>query len=393
MKTIFKILINNKLHLILVVLYVCFASPKIFSQNISKIQGQSTHIAKQNQLKKDSLNVKKKKGNIVPVPVIITDQNLGYGGVLALGYVHNRKNTTRKDTPPTISGIVGGYTSTGTWLAALAHSESFKNDQYRYLGLLAYANVNLDFYQIGSIDLSQNPVSFNMKGWGTLQRLLFRIGNSDFFIGPQYAYGQVETTINSTDKNHPLIGDILDRFDKNSVFSSIGLLAQIDSRDNTISPNKGLYSGFEIDYDATWLGSSQNFEKFDIYGYAYVPINKWLYSIYHFDYQFVEGDIPFYMKPYLQLRGVPVMKYQGKQTMLLEAQFRGYFYKNWALVAFGGMGKAFDSFSEWNNDKLVVNYGTGFRFDFKKAFGIRVGADFAWTQDDFGWYISIGTGL
>jgi len=372
-------------------LIVVGSSTTIHAQKIDKIQGQTTHLAKEKQHKKDSL--KSKMGKIVPVPNVISDLNLGYGAVLALGYLHDKKHTTRKDTPPTVTAIIGGGTSNGTWLAGIAHSESFKNDQYRYLGAVGYGSFNLDFYQIGKINLTKRPISVNMKGWGTVQRFLFRIANSNFFIGPQYVFGQIETTLNGSDNKHPLIDKIRDMFDQHTTFSTLSLFAQIDSRDNTISPIKGVYSGFEIDYNASWLGASNNYESYDIYGYGYVPINKWLYSIFHFDFQFSEGDIPFYREPYLNLRGVPVMRYQGKKTMLLEAQFRGYFYKNWALVAFGGAGKAFNAFSEWGDNKLIVNYGTGFRFDFKKVYGIRVGADFAWAEDDFGWYISIGTGL
>ncbi len=38
-------------------------------------------------------------------------------------------------------------------------------------------NVNLDFYQLGKIDLSTNPVGVNNKGWGTIQLVKFRIAD------------------------------------------------------------------------------------------------------------------------------------------------------------------------------------------------------------------------
>jgi hypothetical protein len=377
--------------LFFVFLTVVFFGSEVFAQNMDKIQGNASHLGKEKKKVRDSTKVK--KGNIIPVPVIITDQNLGYGGGLALGYLHNSKNSDGKDIPPTITGIAGGGTSTGSWLAGIAHSQSFKNDKYRYVGLVAYANVNLDFYQVGSIDLSDRPIEFNFKGWGTRHSFLFRAGNSNFFIGPQYSFLQLEASLNGKDDGHPLIDKIRGAFDKKSYFSSLDLLGNYDSRDNTISPDSGWYAGFEIDYNATWLGSTESFEKVDLFAYSYVPLTKWLYSIYHFDYQLTSSEIPFYFKPFIELRGVPAMRYQGNQAMLLEAQFRGYFYKNWALVAFGGMAKAFDSYDEWSDNKLVINYGTGFRYNLEKAFNIRVGADFAWAGDDFGWYITIGTGL
>jgi hypothetical protein len=377
--------------LFLLLLTIVFLGSEVFAQNIDKIQSNTTHLGKVKQKTLDSTGIN--KGYIIPVPVVITDQNLGYGGLLALGYVHSQNKSTRKNTPPTITGVTGGATTTSTWLAGIAHSHSFKNDQYRYLGLVAYANVNLDFYQVGSIDLNDQPVEINLKGWGTLQRFLFRAGNSDFFLGLQYGFFQLEASINGEDEDHPIIDEIRDAFDEKSIFSSLGLLGNYDSRENTISPESGWYAGYKLGYNATWLGATESFARLDLFAYSYVPLTKWLYSIYHFDYQSTSSGIPFYLKPYIGLRGVPIMRYQGNQAMILEAQLRGYFYKNWALIAFGGMGKAFDSYDEWSNNKLVVNYGTGFRYDFKKVFGLRAGADFAWAGDDFGWYITIGTSL
>jgi len=363
---------------------------------ISRVHSK-THAAGREQ-KKAQDSTKAKRGSFVPVPFIVTDQNLGYGGILALGYLHADKKSTRKDTPPTISGIAGGGTSTKTWTVALLHSQSFKNDNIRYIGGIFYANVNLDYYQLGKINLSSHPIAINMKEWGVLQRLQFKAGKSDFFIGPQYTFLSAETGLNiQGDSSHPKLEpliDFLDSLDSRQYLSSLGIIIDYDTRRNTLSPKKGFHTGIDANYNATWLGASKNFFKGDLYFYAYVPLTKWLFSIYHFDYQLTAGDVPFYMKPFVELRGAPMMRYQGNQTMLAEIQLRGYFTKSLALVAFTGTGKAFDIFSEFGPAQWIVNYGAGFRWEMEKIFGLRVGADFAWTNNnDFGWYIVIGTGL
>ena len=88
-------------------------------------------------------------------------------------------------------------------------------------------------------------------------------------------------------------------------------------------------------------------------------LHKWLYSIYHLDYQTIGGDEPFYLKPYVQLRGVTALYYQGNMAAKVETQWRALFYKNCAVVAFAGAGKAFDSFSEFPESQTIFNYGTG----------------------------------
>jgi hypothetical protein len=279
-------------------------------------------------------------------------------------------------------------------LVGLGHSESFKNDKIRYLGFFGYASVFLDFYKIGKLDISDHPLELNFKGFGFVQEVLFRLGDSNFFIGPRYGFLILETTVPYDNADHPIIGDILDKIDIKETFSKIDLMLEYDSRNSSISPVSGFYAGLELQYNAEFLGASKSFEKIELYAYSYVPINKWLYGIFHYDYQLTGGDIPFYFRPFVELRGAPAMRYQGDQVMLLEGQLRADVYKNWSLVGFGGVAKAFDNYADWNKADLIANYGVGFRYDFVKVFGLRAGADFAWTtQDDFGWYISIGTDL
>jgi hypothetical protein len=88
-----------------------------------------------------------------------------------------------------------------------------------------------------------------------------------------------------------------------------------------------------------------------------------------------------------------MMRYQGSETMLAEVQLRAFVYKAFAVVAYTGAGKAFDSFSEFDSGEWVTNYGFGLRYQIEKAFGTRVGLDFAWANKQFGWYVVIGTGL
>ena len=376
--------------------FLFFGNMSIYAQ-LGQVTNLGNHTAAAgHELKKSKDTVTDpKKGSFVPVPFFVTDENLGYGLILALSYLHPNKKETRKNTPPSITAVFGGGTSNGTWTVGAGHTHSFNDDKIRYLGGLLYANVNLDFYNLGGIDISDHPIEVNMNGWGIINRVLFRMGKSDIFIGPQYGYASITDKINRSSLNHPIIPDLPERFTRNTltIFSALGLLVNYDSRDNTISPSKGYYGGFDINYNATWLGATDQFANLDAFFYAYIPINKWLSSIYHFDYQAVGGDAPFYIKPFVQLRGAPVMYYQGNMTALVETQWRALFYKNIAILGFVGTGKAFDSFSEFSDGQWVVNYGTGLRYVLQKAFNTRVGVDFAWANPNsqFGWYIVVGT--
>ena len=64
-----------------------------------------------------------------PVPIVISDPAVGYGGGLAIGYYHQRAKeeqqkedeSNRQELPPTVSFVAGAYTENDSWLAAGGH--------------------------------------------------------------------------------------------------------------------------------------------------------------------------------------------------------------------------------------------------------------------------------
>ncbi len=54
------------------------------------------------------------------------------------------------------------------------------------------------------------------------------------------------------------------------------------------------------------------------------------------------------------------------------------------------MGNAYESLDLFGEGKSVRNIGTGFRYELARLFGLRMGMAFAWSNDDFGFYIIAG---
>ena len=146
----------------------------------------------------------------------------------------------------------------------------------------------------------------------------------------------------------------------------------------------------DIYYSATWLGASRGFYEISPFVKGYLPIVDFIYSSYRLLGQFAGGDLPFYSIPYLQMRGVPALRYQGENTLLLESEWMFNVYKNWYILGFAGTGKAFNTFEDFGQEILVYNYGTGFRLGLPKIMGLRVGFDYDWSNQDQAWYIIIG---
>ena len=97
------------------------------------------------------------------------------------------------------------------------------------------------------------------------------------------------------------------------------------------------------------------------------------------------------MMPYLDMRGVPINRYQGNADILTEGELRWDFIRRWSLMFYSGAGKAFDEWSEFGDAKLVVTYGSGFRYFIARKFGLRMGVDVAKGPDTWAYYIVFGS--
>jgi hypothetical protein len=139
------------------------------------------------------------------------------------------------------------------------------------------------------------------------------------------------------------------------------------------------------------LGSDYDFWKLNYYGYMYRRFGHELTGGLRIDGQQAFNDPPFYMLPYLNMRGLPAVRYQGEATLLTEAEFRWDFIHRWSLMAFGGAGKAFNDWNEFDNAKLVGSFGTGFRYLMARKFGLRVGIDVAKGPDTWAYYVVFGS--
>jgi hypothetical protein len=340
----------------------------------------------------DMSDLLKSHTGIMPVPIIVTEPAVGYGGGAAILYFHPRKKKVdRTKVAPNITGIAGLGTQNKTWMAGAFHFHVFGEDKVRSLTAFAKPNVRIKYYGNNNEFLEQNPVKLNLDAWVAVQRVEVRLAKSNWFAGGSYIFFTTENSLD-TIPGRPLINALLERLSGTSTISSIEPFVKFDNRDNLFTPTKGFNAGFKFLYNATWLGADDNYTMAKPYMLAYVPIVKKLYSAYRFDGNFVVGDAPLYALPFIQLRGIPAMRYQSDNTLVAETEWRYQFYKRWSVLAFTGLGKAFKDFETFGDINWAYNYGTGIRYEIARDFGIHSGLDFAWGDgNDFAFYIVFGT--
>jgi hypothetical protein len=352
--------------------------------------------------KMDASKYLAEKKGVLPVPIIITEPAVGYGLGIAGVFFHDplagktepgkefepNPDSDGKLKPPSASALFGGYTENDTWFVGGMHRGIWRDDTLRYKGVLVEANVNMKFYGLdsGNGGLGSNPVSFNTKATYFLQELLFRIKESNFFAGLEYSYLNTDNTFDTSDL-FPDLG--IDNIEFSSTSAGLGLVLQYEGLDNTITPGQGLKAQLTMtDYGETWGGDS-DFNKYRVFAnYWFTASPDWVVGL-RADTSAIDGDAPFYEYPYIDLRGIPAMRYQGEQTVVGEAEVRWDFTPRWSAVGFVGAGKA-DSDRGNGEDETVVSRGIGFRYLVARRFGMRAGIDVAWGPEDTAIYIQIG---
>lgn len=332
-----------------------------------------------------------KPGGFMPVPFIITEPAVGYGGGAALLFFHPHKKKYDVKVPPNISGVAGLGTQNGTWAAGLFHFHVFGPDKVRTITAVGKPVVHIKYYGNNNEYLDKNPVSFKIDSWTAIQRVQVRIGTSNLFVGGSYVFF---TTKNSIDTlpDRPIINKIIKKLGGTSTLSMLQPIVNWDSRNNIFTPSTGMNAGLSFSYNATWLGADENYYKLSPYFFGYKPISKKIFSGWRFDADFMMGDAPPYALPFVDMRGVPAMRYQSDNILLVETEWRFNVYKRWSLDGFGGTGKAFTSFNAFGQATWVYSYGIGFRYLLAKAFGMHAGMDFAWSNNgEFAFYFIFGS--
>ena len=137
----------------------------------------------------------------LPVPLFISDPAVGYGGGAALLFFHQSARDREKQEsqgeddmlslPPSISFAAGAYTENDSWFAGGGHFGSWRDDRIRYTGAVGGASLNLKFYGLNDNN-NDNSLGFNIDGLFLFQELMFRVRDSNFFIGGRYQFFAVD---------------------------------------------------------------------------------------------------------------------------------------------------------------------------------------------------------
>ncbi|MEN8228450.1 MAG: hypothetical protein ABFS38_09875 [Bacteroidota bacterium] len=319
----------------------------------------------------------------LPFVMPVTEPAVGYGVAGGPIFIHRDIEALKKGepSPPSLSMVGGMYTQNGSWGLVGGHSGVWKNDHIRYVGGAYYGSLNLTYYP----SRFTGEFGFNLQTAGLIQQIAFRLGHVKLFGGIRYKFSSTKVTFDRILE----IPDV-DPWEYKNRLGGLGPVLFLDYRDNTFTPNKGVFLKGAYAHYAPWLGGDITFNMSSLFGLWFANPTSWMTTGLRAEFQNSSGDIPFFVKPFVNLRGIPAMRFQDYSTLTFETEERFDLTPRWSLTAFAGLAKAFNPEDEFKEIDWAYNYGAGFRYKIARLFGLYSGVDFAWGPDSWGFYIIFG---
>jgi hypothetical protein len=330
----------------------------------------------------------------VAIPFILTEPALGnFGGGLGLVFLTKRQplvDTIRgkikiTPLPPDITGGGGFYSANNSWGMIGFRSGMWAKPRIRYRIIGGYVNLNLSLYR--TLDTGEDhEFRFNFKTIPISGYMMKQFRGTTWSAGLQYLFLQTQFAMQSGE-----VPEFAPDGDIKKTVSLPAAVVEFDSRDNIFTPNKGIrfHLSYGVSDDAA--GSDYNYQLLDVYAYGYHPFAKNLIGGLRYDMQQSFDSPPFYLLPYLNLRGVPTARYQGNIAAVFESEVRWDFVRRWSVVGFLGSGKATDKWSAFGGADWVVSGGGGFRYLIARQFRLRMGMDLARGPEQWAYYIVFGS--
>ena len=126
-------------------------------------------------------------------------------------------------------------------------------------------------------------------------------------------------------------------------------------------------------------------------GMVFQPVTTTVFLGVRADAAFSFGDVPFFARPYIALRGAPIMRYLGENAASIELESRWQFWRRISAVGFAGYGRAWSEFRSVDTDQAITTGGGGLRYELARRYGLHMGVDVAWGPDETALYIQFGS--
>lgn len=325
----------------------------------------------------------------VPVVAPITEPAVGYGAVGALVFIDRDTASERQRyVRPNIAAIGGLGTENDTRGVFGGHLGTWMDGKLRTLVAVADADVNLEYFGLGGDRLAtDSPLRYSVAARGGTAGGNYRVGDGPFWLGLRYTHVNTRVSFDGADPVLPGISPA----DRDLRLVSLTPSLTLDMRDNFFTPTDGWYVDLSVPVYRDSLGSDRDFETLTLTAMHYRPLSQALFLSVRGGARASSDGTPFYLRPYVWLRGVQALSVQGEQAGEVEAELRWQWHPRFSLVAFGGAGAARSDLAAGERDEVVTAGGAGFRYLLARKYGLHMGLDVAAGPADPVLYVIFGS--
>ena len=269
----------------------------------------------------------------------------------------------------------------------------FKHDRFRIFGKFSYKNTVENFYGVGyntnrDYVRSDTTSQYRYSGVQINPWFLFRLGESNFFAGPQidinYDHFTKPGKYLAEEPSYVVAGG--DSHGYKNFNSGLGFLLTYDSRDVPSNAYRGLYLDFRGVMYHKIFGSNNNFYRLELDYRQYKQVGNRKVLAWTAQSKNVFGnDIPLTQysltgTPF-DLRGYYMGQYRDKSSHVVLAEYRQMFNTDqdtWlkriinhlGFVVWGGCG--FMGPTPVKVEGVLPNYGVGLRIEVQPRMNVRL---------------------
>lgn len=269
----------------------------------------------------------------------------------------------------------------------------FKHDRFRIFGKFSYKNTVENFYGVGytanrDYQRSDTTSQYRYSGVQINPQFLFRLGESNFFAGPQIDinYDHFTKPAKHLPENPDYAEAGGDEYGYKNFNSGVGFVVSYDSRDIPSNAYRGLYLNLAGMMYHKIFGSQQDFGRLELDYRQYKEVGKRKVIAWTAQSKNVFGrHIPLTQyslsgTPF-DLRGYYMGQYRDKSSHVVLAEYRQMFNtdrETWlkriinhlGFVVWGGCG--FMGPNPVRVEGVLPNYGVGLRIEVQPRMNVRL---------------------
>lgn len=342
---------------------ICLADTTEKKKKKGLINRVIDYFADSNKEKPD----KKFDFSIIGGPHYSTDTKLGLG-IVATGLYR----TDMSDPMLTRSNVAiyGDITTASYYKIGIRGNHIFPHDRCRMVYDVSFDSFKSDFWGIGYEmgNNGDNKSEMNRCQVNADISLLWRFADN-LYAGPALVYDFAY----ARNVERP---ELLNGMDRRTWNVGAGISLVYDSRDVITNPHKGFYVSLSQYFRPAFLGNDYAFSTTDLHASAYGRVWKGgiiagdLTSTLNF------GNPSWGMMALLgssySMRGYYEGRYRDKHKIEAQVELRQHLWGRNGMVVWAGAGTVFSKFSAIRADRVLPNFGIGYRWEFKKDVNIRL---------------------